>query len=121
MYLPQDMLEQHGAARDTLAAATAPPALRAVLRDLAQRNAALVAHGAELSGQVRDWRLCLETAIIARLARTLNALVLARDPLGERVHLSKTQGLFEALIGAGSGIGGRFRRAAAPRASSGLA
>ena len=100
VYLPADLMAAHGAGVAALAADSASPALRAVLREVAERNAALVAHGAALPGQVGDWRLRLETAVIARLAAKLNCWLLTRDPLGERVHLTKGGALWQALLGA---------------------
>lgn len=104
VYLPQDMLARHGATVEMLSARAAPPALRACLRDLAQRNAVLVAEGRTFSPQVRDWRLRLETAIIGQLAQKLNGWLMIRDPLSEPVHLSKPGTLWQALIGAGASL-----------------
>ena len=100
VYVPQDLLARHGARTAELGAPTAAPGLRGALHELAQRNAALVAEGATLSPQVGDWRLRFETAIIARLARKLNGWLETRDPLKEKVHLSKGGALWEALLGA---------------------
>ena len=104
VYVPQDMLARHGARTQDLGAAAATPALRACLVELARRNAALVAEGATLSPQVRDWRLRLETAIIGRLARKLNGWLEVRDPLSEPVHLGKAGALWQALLGAGASL-----------------
>ena len=68
VYIPQDALARHGVATEALGASKASPALRAVLRELAARNAALVDHGTILSPQVRDWRLGLETCDVRRSA-----------------------------------------------------
>lgn len=115
VYVPQDTLAQHGASVEMLGAGAASPALRGALRELAERNAALVAQGRRFSPQVRDRRLRLETAIIGQLAQKLNGWLLERDPLSDRVHLSKVGGLWQALLGAGSSfIGGM--RASAPLA-----
>ena len=121
VYIPEDALARHGLTVQALAEPRASVPLRIVLRDLALRNAALVKHGSELSPQVKDWRLCLETAIIARLAQKLNGWLITRDPLSETVHLSKSGALFQAVLGLGAGIGGRFGRAAPVRHTSGLA
>src|SRR5208283_3046546 len=94
---------------DALGAAKASPALRAVLQGLAQQNAALVALGGRLPAEVRDFRLCLETAVIGRLARRLNSLLLSRDPLSERVHLGKPSALAWSGIGLADGLLAFFR------------
>ncbi len=104
VYLPADRMAAHGVDVAALGAPVASPALRAVLREVAERNAALVAQGATLPAQVRDPRLRLETAVIARLAATLNGRLLARDPLSERVHLSKGGALWQAVLGAAGSL-----------------
>ena len=104
IYLPQDRLAAHGAGAEALAVDPASPALRAVLREVAERNAALVRHGATFSPQVQDWRLRLETAVIARLATKLNGWLLTRDPLSEPVHLSKAGALWQAVLGAAGSL-----------------
>jgi squalene synthase HpnC len=121
VYVPQDMLARHGAATEMLGAPAASPSLLAVLHEVAARNQDLVRLGTRLSPQVRDWRLCLETAIIGRLAVKLNGMLMTRDPLSETVHLSKQGALFQALLGAGTGIAGRFQRAAASPQAPGRA
>ena len=116
VYVPQDMLASHAASVEMLGAGVAPPTLRACLRDVALRNATLVAHGRAFSPQVKDGRLRLETAIIGRLAQKLNDGLIKRDPLSQSVHLSKPGALLQALIGAaGSLLAGP--RGAMPRPS----
>ncbi len=112
VYIPTDVLARLGVGVEALGAPQASPPLREAVREVAVRNALIVAQGATLSPQVRDWRLCLETAVIAALARKLNGWLLARDPLSERVHLSKSGALLQALLGLGTGVAGRLRRPA---------
>ena len=104
VYLPLDRLAAHGIGVEALAKPVASPALRAVLREMAERTAPLVTHGAAMSPQVRDWRLRLETAIIARLAAKLNGWLLVRDPLSQPVHLSKAGAAWQAVLGAGGSL-----------------
>lgn len=104
VYVPQDMLAAQNAGVQELGAARASPGLRAALHEAARRNATLVAAGAELPSKVRDIRLCLETAAIARLAQKLNALLLARDPLSEDVHLTKLRALLFSSFGVANGL-----------------
>ena len=113
VYLPADVLARHGANVSMLGETAAPAPLRACLREVAERNAALVEHGRRFSPQVRDWRLRLETAIIGRLAAKLNTRLVARDPLSDKVHLTKPAALWQALLGAGGSLVAR-RDAAAP-------
>ena len=104
VYLPADILARHGADIAMLGERVAPAPLRASLREVAERNAALIEHGRRFSPQVRDWRLRLETAIIGRLAAKLNDWLVARDPLSETVHLSKPAALWQALLGVGGSL-----------------
>jgi squalene synthase HpnC len=109
IYVPQDLLAAQGLSPEALGAARASPALRAALHIVAQQNAALVMLGGTLPARVRDFRLCLETAVIARLARTLNALLLASDPLSEKVHLGKPRTLGVTSLGIADGLRAYFR------------
>ena len=89
VYLPLDALAASGAEVAELAAGRASPQLRACLSALAARTASLLPEAARLPGQVEDRRLAIETAVIVGLARKLLALLWARDPLSERVHLTR--------------------------------
>jgi squalene synthase HpnC len=104
IYIPQDMLAAQGVGPEALGAARASPALRRALYEVALRNTPLVAAGAALPLKVRDFRLCLETAVIARLAQKLNALLLERDPLSDIVHLTKFRALIFSSFGVASGL-----------------
>src|SRR6202035_3067960 len=116
VYIPQDALATQGLRPDALGAAKASPELRAVLQGVARRTAPLVELGGRLPAQVRDFRLCLETAVIARLAGKLNALLLERDPMSEPVHLTKSGALAWSSIGVADGLRdfSRPRRIAPP-------
>jgi phytoene/squalene synthetase len=100
IYVPQDILAAQNLDGQALGAAKASPELRIALHEVARRNEPLVVAGAELPSRVRDFRLRLETAVIARLAQKLNALLLERDPLSENVHLTKRR----AILYSGFGI-----------------
>jgi hydroxysqualene synthase len=104
VYIPQDAFAAQGLRPDALGAAKATPELRAVLQGVARRTATLIESGRRLPPQVRDFRLCLETAVIARLAGKLNALLVVRDPLSERVHLTKACALAWSSIGVAGGL-----------------
>ena len=104
VYIPQDAFAAHGLRPDALGAAKASPELRVVLQGMARRTAPLVELGCRLPAQVRNFRLCLETAVIARLACKLNALLLERDPLSEPVHLTKSGALAWSSIGVADGL-----------------
>jgi hydroxysqualene synthase len=108
VYLPLDALEAHGISVEALASEKASPALRACLTSIAIKTAELFPTASKLPQQVRDTRLGLETGIIVRLARKLLRLLATRDPLSERVHLSKTGALLEAAQGAAVTFAGRL-------------
>ena len=115
VYVPLDAMRQAGTSPQELAATKASPALRACLTALAERTEDLVRQGAELPRQVRDLRLCLETAVIARLARVLTGKLLRHDPLSEEVHLAKPAFLAWSLVGM---VDGLLARRHAPALSS---
>jgi hydroxysqualene synthase len=104
IYIPQDVLAAQGLGTEALGTAKASPALRMALHETAQRNAPLVAAGAKLPQAVRDFRLCLETAVIAQLARRLNSFLLERDPLSEDVHLTRLRTLIYSGFGVAQGL-----------------
>jgi hydroxysqualene synthase len=112
VYVPLDMLNATGARVEELGATRASPALRRTLTAVADRTSALVTAGAGLPPLVRDARLCLETAIIARLARRLTDGLLRADPLADRVHLGKVGAAFWAVRGLMDGAKLRLRRPA---------
>jgi len=86
VYVPLDLLEQHGLTVDVLKQPKAPPQLRAVLADLARRTQALLEAARPFAAQIADRRLSLEVSVIQTLAEDLTARLLVRDPLSERVH-----------------------------------
>jgi squalene synthase HpnC len=98
VYIPLDMLAVAKTGPEALAEGKSSPALRGVIGDLAQRNAALLTASGPLGGQICDTRLALEVAIIQRLAESLNRRLLVCDPLGDRVHHSKPEALGLALL-----------------------
>lgn len=108
VYMPLDILARHGATVDMLAAREATPSLRQALHEIAARLALLIPDAERLPRQVRDTRLAIETETIARLARRLTDLLLARDPLSDNVHLSKRQSLAVAATAAAAVLSRRL-------------
>jgi hydroxysqualene synthase len=104
VYIPLDALAQEGAGIDALGAERSSPALLACLHKLAARTAGLVQIGRGLPGRVHDVRLCLETAVIGRLAQVLVEGLQSRDPLSQKVHLSKPGFFVWTLVGMGEGL-----------------
>ena len=91
VYIPQDALDTHGLTVEALRAEKASPQLLACIRDLADRTSALLRDSKPFSSQIRDLRLSIEVAVIQRLAEKLVGMLKTRDPLSERVHLSKAE------------------------------
>lgn len=109
VYLPADALEAAGVEVDALAEPIASAALRGVIADLARRTATLLDEAESLAGQVRDGRLSLEIGVIHRLAVSLNARLMTRDPLSEPVHHRPWEAMGGALLGARDAIAARLR------------
>ncbi len=109
VYVPLDALEREGLAVDALGRQQASPALMGCLRRLAERTAGLLRDAEPLSVQVKNWRLGLEIAAIQRLAHTLTAMLTRRDPLSQRVHLTKAGFAGASVLGICEGL---LRRAA---------
>jgi squalene synthase HpnC len=108
VYLPLNMMAAHGTKVADLAAPRATPALSACLRAIATKTAALMPEASQLPLAVRNARLGLETGAIVRLAHTLIALLMVRDPLSETVHLSKPAAGLHAVRGAAATIAARL-------------
>lgn len=104
VYIPLDSLAAAGLGPQALSAPQASPELLGVLRELASKTAVLVEQGKQLPGQLRSLRLCLETSIIVKLAQTLNSILSRRDPLSEKVHLTKFEALGSACLAALMGL-----------------
>jgi squalene synthase HpnC len=108
VYLPAEMLAETGARVEDLAAPAASPALLAAISLTAERTRALLAESAPFAGMIRDRRLAAEVAVIQRLAESLVARLLTRDPLSQRVHHGKAEaGLLALGAVAGHWLGWR--------------
>jgi squalene synthase HpnC len=115
VYIPRDALAHHGASVEGLGAPRASAPLLACLRALAKKNQALLSEGCSLELQVADGRLACELSVIQTYARQIVQLLKMRDPLSERVHLSKAAMAGLALSGIASAI---WRRATGSAALS---
>jgi squalene synthase HpnC len=104
VYIPRDTMEKHGVTVEALSAPAASPDLMRCLQDLAAHTAMLLEDSRVFSAQINDRRLAMEVAAIQSLADRLVSLLLTRDPLSERVHLSKLQMLLVGLAGATGGL-----------------
>jgi hydroxysqualene synthase len=115
VYIPLDALAACGIGVEALGAAKASPGLRRCLAGLAERTGALLQKGDALPNLVEDWRLALEISVIQMLAQRLVRILTKRDPLSERVHLSK---LGVARVSLFAVLKGITRRAGVQRPTS---
>jgi hydroxysqualene synthase len=116
VYVPLDALAASSASVEDLGAPAATAALRNCLRNLALRTGTLLDQSASFSPRIADFRLAMEVAVIQALARRLTAVLLARDPLSEDVHLKAPSVALVGLAGVANGAFRRMERALAPLA-----
>jgi len=110
VYLPLDVIDAHGARVEELGGAQSSPALLACIHSFAEKTNSLMPEASKLPLAVKDTRLGLETGAIVALAQRLLVMLKIRDPLSERVHLSKGAALLEGLRGAGRTFSARWTR-----------
>ena len=115
VYLPLEALRQAGTTpEDELGRRKGSDALLAVIHELAQRTAALLADARPFSDLIADARLALEVSVIQALAEDLNLRLLERDPLSERVHHRRSEVLGLAARAAAGFVGRRVRSKTRP-------
>jgi squalene synthase HpnC len=114
VYLPTTWLEAEGVGVGALSATSCAPGLRRVLDRCLQGVAELLAPAARLPERLRSPRLAMESAAIVALARAITEALHARDPLAERVELSKPR---KAAVGAGGALHMALRRWRGPIAA----
>ena len=99
VYLPLDSLQRHNVAVNDLSADTSSKGLRDVKQEILHKTEALIDVSQPLIRQLRSRRLAMETQSIINIARCLTAELTIRDPLAERVHLSKWQYVRSCMAG----------------------
>ena len=114
VYIPLDTLSASGATVEALKDDRASPALRDCLRGLVARTSTLLDESRGLEPKISDTRLALEISVIQSLAGQLLAMLMVRDPLAERVHLTKAEALATAVNGGGRAILRRMLRTMTP-------
>lgn len=87
VYVPLDALSAAGVMVEALGAERSSPALLGCLHGLAARTERLLAESDVFASLIEDWRLGLEVSVINTLAHRLTRMLMARDPLCDRVHL----------------------------------
>jgi squalene synthase HpnC len=108
VYIPQDTLDRHGASVEDLKQAKASPALLACIRELVAKTETLMHESETLTVHIADVRLGCDVAVIETFAWQILKMLKTRDPLSEKVHLSKASMAGYALAGI---AGGLWRRA----------
>jgi squalene synthase HpnC len=107
VYIPQDALAACGTGVEALNAPRATPALLQCLHGLAERTERLLCDSDDFAVLINDWRLGLEVSVINTLAHRLTRILMTRDPLRDRVHLSAPAVAGFSMAGI---IGGTSRR-----------
>jgi squalene synthase HpnC len=110
VYIPLDALGDTPV--EALGDKQSSPALLECLRALAARTTALLQRSQGFAQSINDTGLALEVAAIQALASRLLTILHQRDPLSERVHLTKPQALATAAAGAGRNLLQRLWRSA---------
>jgi squalene synthase HpnC len=122
VYIPQSWLAAEGEGVSSLSRDHASPGLRRVLNRCLAGVEELLPVAAELPPRLRSPRLAMESAAIVNLGRVITAELYRRDPLAERVELSKGRKAAVAVSGAIGIVLPRGRgRGAARKPSQGTA
>jgi squalene synthase HpnC len=108
VYIPADLMQRHGASVDDLRQSKSSPALLACVRELVTKTEGLMRESETLAVHVADVRLGCDIAVIESFAWQILKLLRGRDPLREKVHLSKAGMAGFAFAGV---AGGLWRRA----------
>jgi len=104
VYLPGDWLAEEGETVEALGRPRASPGLRRVLDRCLAHVRELMGQADLLAGALASRRLAMESAIIVRIAHRLLGELARRDPLAERVELTRAQFLSCGVRGAVGGF-----------------
>lgn len=91
IYVPLDRLAAAGIGVESLDEPVASPALRAVIKRLAEDTMRLLDVSRPFARKIKDGRLALEVGVIQALAEDLCRGLMTRDPLSQNVHHDKTK------------------------------
>jgi squalene synthase HpnC len=108
VYVPHDTMRATGMTIDMIGEDRASPQMLAALRALTTGTERLLTDSLALAPQVVNTRLALEIGVIQTYAARILTMLKTRDPLSERVHLTKLQIMGHGLT---SLAGGLLRRA----------
>ena len=104
IYLPRAWMTEDGASEEMLKAQALSPPLRAVVNRCLEGTRALMETARQLPARLHSRRLALESAVIVEIADALIEALARRDPLAERVRLSRLDYVKCALKGLLRGI-----------------
>jgi len=91
IYVPLDRLAAAGIGVEALDEPVASPALRGVIKALAEDTMRLLDVSRPFARKIRDSRLALEVGVIQALAEDLCRGLMIRDPLSQTVHHDKAK------------------------------
>jgi squalene synthase HpnC len=91
VYVPLDRLAAAGIGVEALDESVASPALRAVIKGLAEDTMRLLDVSRPFARRIKDARLALEVGVIQALAEDLCRGLMTRDPLSQTVHHDKAK------------------------------
>ena len=117
VYLPQSWMAEAGIGVEVLGGHRTPAALRRVLDRVLDAVDGLLALAERLPGELRDTRFAMEAAAIVAIAGRLGRELRRRDPLAERVVLTKPQFAACCVRGVGRLLLGRGLRRLSPAAT----
>jgi squalene synthase HpnC len=117
VYLPLDSFAATGIGVEALDRRATSPALRQVLDRVLDGVDALLATAGDLPRALRSRRLAAESAVILEIARRLAWELRWRDPLAERVELTRSRFALCGLLGIGRLLMPRLGRPAAKAAA----
>ena len=99
VYIPEDWLTEAGADVTHLSAPRSSDGLRQVQLRCVRNTQALMVEAQRLPGKLKSRHLALESAVIVEIAEQLLRELAKRDPVAERIELTKPQFLWCAIKG----------------------
>ena len=108
VYVPLDTFAACGARIEELGAPRASAALLAGLHGLAERTERLLCESDSFPLLINDRRLALEVSVINTIAHRLTRMLMSRDPLSDRVHLSMPAAAGLTIVGILSAVSRRL-------------
>ncbi|MDQ8727746.1 squalene synthase HpnC [Bradyrhizobium sp. LHD-71] len=110
VYIPSDAMTAAGMTIEMLGADRASPQMAAALRGLTTGAERLLNESLALAPEVANTRLALEIGVIQAYAAKIVDLLKTRDPLAQRVHLTKWEIMTSGLMSLTRGLCRRATR-----------